>query len=140
MEFSRPEYWSGQLFPSPGTQGSNPSLPHCRQILYQLSPSGKPVKWGWCWQTRIRGRCGVGAVCKDDKHGQEGWETGTAPPSEIRDVVAGLFIPQAAELWLCGLGAVTERDNLWLACRPRSQLCREAAGGMERTGLQTQAA
>ena len=33
---------------------------------------------------------------------------GTAPPSEIRDVVAGLFIPQAAELWLCGLGAVTE--------------------------------
>ena len=77
MEFSRPEYWSGYPFPSPGyllnpgieprsptlqvdylpaesqgksknngvgslsflqglfpTQGSNPGLPHCRQILY----------------------------------------------------------------------------------------------------------
>ena len=40
MEFSRPEYWSGYslsllqgIFP---TQGSNPGLPHCRQILYQL--------------------------------------------------------------------------------------------------------
>ena len=83
MEFSRPEYWSGQLFPSPGdlpnpgieprsltlqadslpaeppekpknsgvgtlallqrifpTQESNPGLPHCRQILYQLNHLG----------------------------------------------------------------------------------------------------
>jgi len=36
MEFSRQEYWSGchallqGIFP---TQGSNPGLPHCRQIL-----------------------------------------------------------------------------------------------------------
>ena len=74
MEFSRPEHWSGQLFPPSGnlpnpgvepgsplpaeppgkpkntemgslsllqeifpTQGLNPGLPHCRQILYQLS-------------------------------------------------------------------------------------------------------
>ena len=43
MEFSRPEYWSGEPFPSQGifpTQGSNPGLPHCRQILYQLSHKG----------------------------------------------------------------------------------------------------
>ena len=82
MEFSRPEYWSGQPFPSPGdlpdpgiestspalqadslpaepqgkskntgvgslalqgifeTQESNWGLPHCRQILYQLSYQG----------------------------------------------------------------------------------------------------
>ena len=38
-EFSRPEYWSSRslvqgIFP---TQGSNPGLPHCRWILYQLS-------------------------------------------------------------------------------------------------------
>ena len=45
LEFSRPEYWSGSLallqriFP---TQGSNPGLPHCRQILYQLSHKGSP--------------------------------------------------------------------------------------------------
>ena len=32
------------IFP---TQGSNPSLPHCRQILYQLSHKGSPriLKW-----------------------------------------------------------------------------------------------
>ena len=39
MKFSRPEYWSGQTFPSPG------DLPYlgllnCRQILYQLSYQG----------------------------------------------------------------------------------------------------
>ena len=38
--FSRQEYWSGShtllqgIFP---TQGLNPGLPHCRQILYHLS-------------------------------------------------------------------------------------------------------
>ena len=39
MEFSRPEYWRGQPFPSPGdlpNPGINPGFPHCRQILYQL--------------------------------------------------------------------------------------------------------
>ena len=83
MEFSRPEHWSGQPFPSPGDlpdpgieprspalqadslraepqgkpkntgvgslsllqrifpiQESNPGLPHCRRILYQLSRQG----------------------------------------------------------------------------------------------------
>ena len=45
MEFSRHEYWSGLpclpsgIFP---TQGSNPGLPHCRRILYQLSYQGSP--------------------------------------------------------------------------------------------------
>ena len=40
MEFSRPEYWSGYSPLLQGivpTQGSNPGLLHCRQILYPLS-------------------------------------------------------------------------------------------------------
>ena len=44
MEFSRPEYCSGKPLPSPGifpTQGSNPGLPHCSRILYQLSHKGR---------------------------------------------------------------------------------------------------
>ena len=44
-EFSRPEYSSGQPFPSPRdlpSQGSKPSLPYCRQILYQLSQQRSP--------------------------------------------------------------------------------------------------
>ena len=32
------------IFP---TQGSNPGLPHCRQILYQLSHQGSPGKVRW---------------------------------------------------------------------------------------------
>ena len=40
MGFSRQEYWSGLPFPSLGgifpTQGSNPGLLPCRQILYRL--------------------------------------------------------------------------------------------------------
>ena len=33
-----------RIFP---TQGSNPGLPHCRQILYQLSHKGSPRILGW---------------------------------------------------------------------------------------------
>ena len=49
MGFSRQEYWSGLLFPSPGnflTQGSNPGLLHCRQNFYQLSHKGSPKGLG----------------------------------------------------------------------------------------------
>ena len=43
MEFSRPEYWSGQPFPSPGDLPDpriEPGLLHCRWVLYQLSYQG----------------------------------------------------------------------------------------------------
>ena len=47
MEFSRQEYWSGVPFPSLGdllTQGSNPGLLHCRQILYCPTYQGNICK------------------------------------------------------------------------------------------------
>ena len=43
MGFSRQEYWNGLPFPSQGiflTQGLNPGLQHCRQMLYPLSHQG----------------------------------------------------------------------------------------------------
>ena len=43
VEFSRPEDWTGQPFPSPGdllNLGIEPRSPACRQILYQLSHKG----------------------------------------------------------------------------------------------------
>ena len=46
MEFSRPEYWSGQPFLSPGDL-PNPCLPNCRQILYQLGHKGSSRKLEW---------------------------------------------------------------------------------------------
>ena len=69
MGFSRQKYWSGLLFPSPKdlpepgielgcyfllqriflTQGSNPGLPHCRQMHYRLSHQGT-------WVSCIAGR------------------------------------------------------------------------------------
>ena len=48
-EFSRQEYCSGLPFPPPGiflTQGSNPGLPYCRQVLYCLSHQGSLLKTG----------------------------------------------------------------------------------------------
>ena len=50
MEFSRPEYWHGKLFTSPGifpNQGLNSGLLHCRWILYQLSHKGSPRILEW---------------------------------------------------------------------------------------------
>ena len=45
IEFTRPETGVGSCSPLQGifpVQGSNPGLPHCRWILYQLRPLGKP--------------------------------------------------------------------------------------------------
>ena len=49
MEFSRPEYWTGQPFPSPGdlpNSGIEPRSPSLRADLYQLSHKGSPCLWG----------------------------------------------------------------------------------------------
>ena len=50
MEFSRPEYWSGQPFPSPGdlpNPGTEPRSPVLQVILYQLSHKGSPRILEW---------------------------------------------------------------------------------------------
>ena len=50
MEFSRPNTGVGSLSLLQGifpTQGSNPGVPHCRWILYQLSHQGIPSILEW---------------------------------------------------------------------------------------------
>ena len=50
MEFSRPEYWSGQSSLLQGiipTQVSKPGLLHCKQIRYQLRHKGSPRILEW---------------------------------------------------------------------------------------------
>ena len=50
MEFSRPEYWSGEPIPSPGdlpNPGVEPDLLHCKWILYQLGHQGSPRILEW---------------------------------------------------------------------------------------------
>ena len=71
MEFSRPESWSGSLSLLQGifpTQGSNPGLPHCRWILYQLSHKGSPRILEWVaypfssGSSQPRNRTGVSCI------------------------------------------------------------------------------
>ena len=77
MEFSRQEYWIGLPFLLQGifpTQGSNPHLPHCRQILYCLSHR-KELK-----------------TCSKVWWGFPGGANVKNPPANAREVgVAGLF-------------------------------------------------
>ena len=50
MEFSRPEYWSGSPFPSPGdlpNPGIEPRSPALQADLYQLSHQGSPRILEW---------------------------------------------------------------------------------------------
>ena len=45
MEFSRPQYWSGQPFPSPGdlpNPGIEPRSPALRADSFPAEPQGKP--------------------------------------------------------------------------------------------------
>ena len=49
MEFSRPEYWSGWPFPSPGylpKPGIEPSSPILQADSLPAEPQGKPKKTG----------------------------------------------------------------------------------------------
>ena len=49
MEFSRPEYWSGEPFPSPGdlpNPGSEPRSPALRADSVPAEPPGKPKNTG----------------------------------------------------------------------------------------------
>ena len=44
IEFSRPEYWSGQPFPSPGDlPGIEPRLPALQADSLPAEPQGKPL-------------------------------------------------------------------------------------------------
>ena len=49
MEFSRPEYWSGQSFPSPGdlpNPGIEPRTPTLQVASLPAEPQGKPKNTG----------------------------------------------------------------------------------------------
>ena len=71
MEFSRPNTGVGSLSLLQGifpTQGSNPGVPHCRWILYQLSHKGSPTIPEWVaypffsGSSRSRNQIGVSCI------------------------------------------------------------------------------
>ena len=72
-----------EIFP---THGSNPGLPHCRQILYQLSHKGSPgdkegnaqsrelVDFAVLWLNTIESVSKVGMKCQYQGREQISWE------------------------------------------------------------------
>ena len=100
MGFSRQEYWSGLPFPSMRiflTQGLNPGLPHCRQILYRLSHQGSPR--------------GIGGACKE-------WGTQRPP---CPGVPQGPILHQDRELVLKTLSPQQDGWTLELRVHASSQ-------------------
>ena len=58
MEIFQARIWSGLPCPPPGifpTQGLNPDLPHCRQVIYQLSHQGRSEILEWVGYSFSRG-------------------------------------------------------------------------------------
>ena len=65
MEFSRPEYWKGYLFPSPGdppNPGIEPRSPALQVDSLPAKPPGKPPHNGmWCLLMSVHN---LSSVCK----------------------------------------------------------------------------
>ena len=58
MEFSRPEYWSGKPFPSPGdlpNPGIEPRSPALQVDSLPAEPPGKPKNTGVCSLSFLQG-------------------------------------------------------------------------------------
>ena len=60
------------------TQGSNPGLLHCRQILYQPSCEGSP-RPSLAWQTELLSSCGAGASHCSGFSRHRPWALSTQP-------------------------------------------------------------
>ena len=57
MEFSRPEYWSGELFPSPGhlpNPGIEPRSPTLQDFFLPAEPQGKLNISVWSFHTHMK--------------------------------------------------------------------------------------
>ena len=54
-----------RIFP---TQGSNPGLPHCKQILYQLSQQGSPGILEWIAYSFYRGSFRSRAIAEQKRN------------------------------------------------------------------------
>ena len=67
MEFSRPEYWSGQTFPSPGylpNSGIEPRSPALQVDSLPAKPQGKPILFVYILFKMDFFPCTVGPVRK----------------------------------------------------------------------------
>ena len=105
MEFSRQEHCSGLPFPFPGdlpNLGIEPSLLHCRWILYCLNPQESPSsKW------TKRSFCGCSSETERGRQALSSWGVDSWPgfPVSCRERVAGVLCP--------GDPSVAERLGGW---------------------------
>ena len=133
MEFSRPEYWSIYPFPSPGdfpTQVMNPSLLHCRLILYQMSHKRSPRILQWViypfssGSSQCRNQTRVSSIAGrffTNWAMREAWEAGEClSKGNLGKIISGTYI---CVLWLCvhylGGASVSSSPVTWLATQNR---------------------
>ena len=81
------------IFP---THGSNPGLPHCRQILYQLGHQGRPRILEWVFSSgssRPRNWTGVSCIAGGFF---TSWATREAPDFDLEPCISHITIPFAS--------------------------------------------
>ena len=108
LGFSRQEYWSALPFPSPDLPelGIEPSLLHCRQILYHLSYQGSLeeganglIRTGWTEEGTNRAELGME---EGPAGSRPGWE-GAGSPAPVKEEPAGLrVLPAGPAHSVCG--------------------------------------
>ena len=104
------------IFPS---QGSNPGLPHCRQMLYQLSHQGSPriLEWVACPFSSRSSRCRnwTRVSCIVGRFFTS-WATGEAQPSRRKMIKASITWRRGKQwTWETSQKKIL-RDFFWTKC------------------------
>ena len=124
------------IFP---TQGSNPGLPHCRQILYQLSHQGSPriLEWVACPFSRrssrprnwIRVSCIAGRFFTNwalresltplpgielQSPALEGDVLTTGPPANLSETICLAYVLEEEEIFSFYQSLWEEMESIWL--------------------------
>ena len=104
------------IFP---TQGSNPGLPHCRQMLYQLSHQGSPriLEWVACPFSSRSSRCRnwTRVSCIVGRFFTS-WATGEAQPSRRKMIKASITWRRGKQwTWETSQKKIL-RDFFWTKC------------------------
>ena len=120
------------IFP---TQGLNPGLPHCRQILYQLSHEGSPRILEWVaypfssWSSRPRDRTRVSCIAGGFFTAELSGGHGSLLSLFLLSPYYGLFLPSIVYVTTsqvrCELVHFLRASNKLASLAPLKMLCGE---------------
>ena len=98
------------------TQGSNPGLPHCRWILYQLSHQGSPYQMTTPIGSFPGGATGKEPACQCRRHEMWIWSLGQEHPLE-KEMATHASILAWKISWTeesAGLQSIALQSEIWL--------------------------